>query len=205
LSGAFPSARRLGRAFYDRPTLEVAQDLVGCILVLREGRHVSALRLVEVEAYLGGGRDPACHAHRGRTARNAELFETPGRLYVYFIYGMHHCMNAVCEPKGVAGAVLLRAGEPVAGLDRMVARRGRGGREISNGPAKMCSALGIDLAWNGKDLVKGTLGIWPGRPPAKVARSGRIGIRLAAELPYRYFDPDSPFVSPGRHAATYDL
>lgn len=205
MSRDFPESRRLGRSFFARPTLDVARDLVGCVLVRREGRHVSALRLVEVEAYLGDGHDPACHAHNGKTPRNAELFETPGHLYVYFIYGMHHCMNAVCEPKGIAGAVLLRAGEPVAGRDRMVRRRGRGGVEVSNGPAKMCSALGIDLGWNGKDLVKGPLGIWPGSPPTRMARSGRIGIRLAAELPYRYFDPDSSFVSPGRHARTYDL
>ncbi len=168
---------------------------MGCALVLRVGEEEFALRLVEVEAYLGEGEDPASHAHSGRTARNAQMFETPGRLYVYFTYGMHHCMNVVCDSPGVAGAVLLRAAEPLAGLETMESRRGRAGRELSNGPAKLCQALAIDLHWNGTDLVDGSLGLWPLRPPRRLARSGRIGIRKGRELRLRFFDPESPFVS----------
>lgn len=173
----------------------MARDLVGCALVLRQGEEEFALRLVEVEAYLGVGRDPASHAHRARTARNSQMFETPATLYVYFTYGMHHCMNVVCEPRGVAGAVLLRAAEPLVGLEAMELRRGRAGRELSNGPAKLCQALQIDLGWNGEDLVKGPLGLWTHRAPTRVAESGRIGIQKGRELPLRFYDPDSRFLS----------
>jgi len=154
-----------------------------------------ALEIVEVEAYLGEGQDPASHAHRGRTARNGQMFETPGRLYVYFTYGMHHCMNVVCEKRGEAGAVLLRAAEPLQGLELMERRRGRGGRALTNGPAKLCQALGVDLSADGVDLATGPLGIWPGRRPSRVVRSTRIGLSRGRELPLRFFDADSPFLS----------
>jgi DNA-3-methyladenine glycosylase len=195
---AFPRCERLGRSFYARPTLEVAPDLVGCFLVLRRRGSVLAVRLVEVEAYLGDGSDAASHAHRGKTRRNSEMFETPGRLYVYFTYGMHHCMNVVCEARGRAGAVLLRAAEPVLGEAAMRRRRKHGGLELTNGPAKLCAALGVDLRANGMDLVASPFGIWPGERPRRLERSPRIGIRQARELPYRFFDPDSPYVSRGR-------
>lgn len=194
----YPGSRRLGRPFFARPTLDVAMDLVGRVLVLRSGRAPLAVRLVEVEAYLGNGQDPASHAHGGKTRRNAQMFETPGRLYVYFSYGMHHCMNVVCEARGVAGAVLLRAAEPLLGEAGMRQRRRRGGRELTNGPGKLCSALGVDLTWNGLDLVRSPLGIWPGEVPSRLERSPRIGISRARALPYRFFDADSPYVSRGR-------
>jgi DNA-3-methyladenine glycosylase len=194
----YPASQRLGRSFFARPTLDVARDLLGRILVLKKGRRLLAVRLVEVEAYLGDGADPASHAHEGKTPRNAQMYETPGRLYVYFSYGMHHCMNVVCESRGVAGAVLLRAGEPLAGEASMRRRRGRGGHELTNGPAKLCEALGVDLAWNGLDLVRGPLGLWPGERLRRIERSPRIGISHARTLPYRLFDPHSPFVSRGR-------
>jgi DNA-3-methyladenine glycosylase len=191
----WPASQRLGRAFFARPVAVVAADLVGRDLVALGRGGLLAVRLLEVEAYGGVGEDPASHAHRGPTARNREMFATPGRLYVYFTYGMHHCMNVVCEAEGVAGAVLLRAGRPLAGEARMQERRGRGGRDLVNGPAKLCQAFAIDLAWNGTDLVTGPLGLWPGAPPPRVARSGRVGIRQGRQLPLRFFDPRSDSIA----------
>lgn len=192
--------RRLSRSFFARPAPELAPQLVGTHLVrLLGGRPQLAARIVEVEAYRGIGQDPASHAHRGRTARNSEMFATPGRLYVYFSYGMHFCMNVVCESEGVAGAVLLRAAEPLLGQELMARRRGREGLELANGPAKLCEAFGVDLRFNGRDLCgSGALGIWPGEAPERLSRSPRIGIRRGVELPYRWFDPDSRWVSRGR-------
>lgn len=186
------------RPFFARPTLAVAPDLLGCVLVRRDRAGLLAARIVEVEAYLGVDQDPASHAHRGQTARNSQMFETPGRLYVYFTYGMHHCMNVVCESRGRAGAVLLRAAEPLAGEATMARRRGRSGLQLANGPAKLCQAYGIDLDWNGQDLVRGGLGIWPGSPPGRIHRTSRIGIRRGTALTYRFLDPESPHLSPGR-------
>ncbi len=192
------SSGRLSRRFFARPTLEVAQDLVGQILVKKQGKSRIRARIVEVEAYLGVGADAASHAHRGPTPRNSEMFETPGRLYVYLIYGVHYCMNVVCERRGEAGAVLLRAAEPIEGLSIMRQRRPREGPELTNGPGKLSSALGVDLRSNGLDLVTGPMGLWPGDPAACVERSSRIGIRQATEFRYRFFDPDSHYVSQGK-------
>jgi len=188
-------ARRVGRDFFARPTLEVAADLVGCELRHRTAQGLESVELVEVEAYLGEGEDPASHAHRGRTPRNRNMFETPGRLYVYLSYGLHHCLNVVCESRGRAGAVLLRAARPIEGLERMASRRGRSGHELTNGPGKLAQALGADLEWDGRDLVRGSLGLWspPQRP--SVRRSGRIGISSAQGRRYRFFRADSPWVS----------
>jgi len=195
------AARRRGRRWFQRPVVEVAHDLVGAELRGRVDGTRVRLRLVEVEAYLGVGEDPASHAHRGVTPRNRNMFETPGHLYVYVSYGLHHCLNVVCEPPGAAGAILLRAAEPLAGHDALVARRGRSGVELTNGPGKLGQALGADLSWDGLDLVNDPrLGLWPGAPPAEIAASGRIGIRLAAERPLRFFDPHSVWVSKARPA-----
>jgi DNA-3-methyladenine glycosylase len=193
--GGFPAYRRLGRRFFARSAEELAPDLLGCALVLRVGALTLAIKLVEVEAYLGVGKDPASHAFRGVTARNEQMFATPGHLYVYFTYGMHYCSNVVAEKKGVAGAVLLRAGEVLQGAELMGARRGRKGVEIANGPAKLCQALGLDLRHNGLDLTRDELGIWPFAAPKRVARSHRIGVREGKDLRLRFFDPQSPFVS----------
>ena len=190
----FPASERLLRPFFARPTLDVARDLVGCALVLKQGKELLAVRLVEVEAYLGSD-DPASHAFRGRTGRNAQMFETPGRLYVYFTYGMHFCMNVVTERRGVPGAVLLRAGEVLAGEPAMAKRRGRSGHELCNGPAKLCQAFGIERSFDGQDLVRGRLGLWPLTPPDSLASSPRVGIRQGRDLPFRFFDPDSSWVS----------
>ena len=197
-AGPLDAGSRILRPFFARPTLEVAPDLLGCLLVLRSRSRRLVARIVEVEAYLGVGFDPASHAHRGRTPRNAQMFETPGRLYVYFTYGMHHCMNVVCESRGSAGAVLLRAAEPLEGEAEMARRRGGSGSQLANGPAKLCQAFGVDLDWNGQDLVRGPLGIWPGSPPQRVETTTRVGIRRGTALTYRFIDPESPHLSPGR-------
>lgn len=198
----WPRRQRLGRAFYDRPTLEVARDLVGRHLVQRGPAGLVVVRIVEVEAYLGEGQDPASHAHRGRTPRNLNMFETPGRLYVYVSYGLHHCLNVVCESRGTAGAVLLRAAEPVEGVSILQLRRaGRRGAELSNGPGKLGQAMGAGIEWNGRDLVTDPeLGLWPGEVPGRLMTTGRIGISQAIEWPFRFHDPHSAWVSRGRVA-----
>jgi DNA-3-methyladenine glycosylase len=195
---------RLARDFYARDTLTVARELLGQRLIrLVDGRELSG-RIVEVEAYVGRD-DEACHASRGRTARNALMFGPPGYAYVYFIYGMHHCFNAVTEPEGAAAAVLIRALEPLEGIEVMRQNRnGRRGVELTNGPAKLCYALEIDRALNGADLVSGSaLWIEDGRAvaDAEVARGPRIGVRgdeRALTVPWRLWVRDHPYVSRAR-------
>ena len=188
----------LSRRFYDRDPLSVAPDLIGRLLVsdLPAGRVTG--RIVEVEAYCGFA-DPASHAYRGVTRRNAVMFGPPGHLYVYFSYGMHHCANVVCEPAGSPGAVLLRAVEPHAGLALMASRRGGvAPRALCRGPGRLAQAFGIDLALDGADLVTGPVGIWgPARRSGPVAASRRIGISKATEQLWRFFEP-GPWASPSR-------
>ncbi len=189
-------ARVLRRSFYERPSLEVAPELLNKVLVC--GRR--AVRIVEVEAYEGDA-DPASHAFRGPTARNAVMFGPPGRLYVYFTYGMHWCANAVCGPPGHATAVLLRAGAPLRGLAAMrEARPGtRRDRDLCNGPAKLCQALGLDRAQDGANLLSGDRGVRivddGTAPPARPGRSERIGIRVATDRPWRWYVPGDPNLS----------
>jgi DNA-3-methyladenine glycosylase len=172
---------RLTRGFYDRDPRELAPDLLNKVLVSTEhGVRVSA-RIVEVEAYCGSG-DPASHAYRGRTDRNAVMFGRPGRLYVYFVYGMHWCANVVAgAPPHDAGAVLLRAATPLTGLDEMRARRpaARRDRDLCAGPARLASAFALDRAHDGLDLLRGPVGIHDDGtdPPARPGRSPRIGLR----------------------------
>ncbi len=182
----------LPRAFYQRPTLPVARELLGKLLVRRApGRPPRVARLVEVEAYLGE-RDAASHARRGPTPRAAIMFGPPGFLYVYLIYGMHHCMNVVTETDGVAGAVLLRAAQPVLGFDASSKRP-------LTGPGKLCAGLDITRADNGHDLVAGGdfyLADDGSRPPRR-ARSARIGVEYAGEWAQRllrFYLADSPYV-----------
>jgi DNA-3-methyladenine glycosylase len=191
-------AQVLRRPFYERSSLEVAPDLLHKVLVC--GRR--AVRVVEVEAYQGGD-DPASHAYRGITPRNAVMFGRPGRLYVYFTYGMHWCANVVCGPVGEASAVLLRAGAPLRGVPAMRHARpaARTDRDLCRGPAKLCQALGIDGSFDGANLLSGDGGVRvldDGVPPPPIAgRSGRVGIREAANRPWRWYVEGDAHVSRG--------
>jgi DNA-3-methyladenine glycosylase len=190
-------SRALPRSFYARDTLEVTRALLGMLLVHDTPLGRTAGRIVEVEAYVGE-EDAACHAAVGQTARTDPLYGPPGHAYVYFIYGMHWCFNAVTRPAGLPSAVLVRALEPVDGLELMRRRRtGRDGRELTNGPGKLARALGIGPAQNRADLTRGPLTIRAGEPVADrdVVWAPRIGIRVAAELPYRAYVRGSPFLS----------
>ncbi|HVM97431.1 MAG TPA: DNA-3-methyladenine glycosylase [Candidatus Acidoferrales bacterium] len=192
--------------FYVRNVKEVAPDLLGKLLVRREGKQVRSARIVEVEAYLGL-EDPAAHAYRGPTARNQVLFGPPGRAYVYFIYGFHYCLNISCEPEGKAGCILIRALEPVEGLELMYAARdlerehGRVTelRLLTSGPGRLAEAFSITRERdNGKDVTsrRSDLQVFEdGFRPEKVAITVRIGITKAAEEPLRYLIAGNPFVS----------
>jgi DNA-3-methyladenine glycosylase len=189
-----PADSSLARSFYARPATEVAPDLLGKLLV-HDG---CAGRIVEVEAYCED--DEASHSFRGPTERNRVMFGPPGLLYVYFSYGMHWCANAVCEPEGRGAAVLIRALEPIAGIDAMRARRTRArrDRDLCSGPAKLTAALGIGSDHYGLDLVDG-----PGPrivddgtpPPRRPGRGPRIGISKAVEKRWRWYVEGNPHVS----------
>ena len=184
------SARPLPRSFYERPVLRVARDVLGRLLVHdgTDGR-VSG-RIVEVEAYRGP-LDPASHAFRGRTARNAVMFGPAGHLYVYFTYGMHYCANLVCEAAGRPAALLVRALEPIDGIDLMRIRRGvHDLHRLARGPGCVARALALDRTHDGLDLTRGP--VWVAdAPPVRhghpIARGPRIGIRVGTERPWRFF------------------
>jgi DNA-3-methyladenine glycosylase len=185
----------------DGPVLDVAPRLLGAVLRHETAEGAVAVRLTEVEAY-DGPNDPGSHAYRGRTARNDVMFGPPGRLYVYFTYGMHFCCNVVIGAEGDPAAVLLRAGEVVEGRDLARTRRRGGDRELARGPARLCQALGIDLAHNGADLSSWPLTLTPGSAPADVSTGPRVGLRQAADRPWRFWAADDPTVSVYRPAAT---
>ena len=180
--------------FLDPPEL-VAPQLLGKLLARRTSAGWLAGRIVEVEAYLGphitATPDPAAHSFRGVTERNRVMFGPPGHAYVYFIYGMYDCLNIVCEPEGIAGCVLIRALEPLCGIDRMRARRPTAKREedLANGPGKLTRALGIKISHNGADVTKGPITIHAPEhiEPFEIAISPRIGITKSADLPLRFF------------------
>jgi DNA-3-methyladenine glycosylase len=191
--------RGLERSFFSRPVLEVAPDLLGCRLVraLPDGTQLIG-RIVEVEAYLGDGSDAGSHSHRGPTRRNRSMFGPPGHFYVYLSHGLHVCANLVCEPAGTGAAVLLRAVEPLAGEARMCAlRAGRSGHELANGPGKLAQAFAITLADDGISALRGALRIEPRSDLRElaIATGPRIGLGKAVDLPYRFFLPESPWVS----------
>ena len=171
------------REFYNRPTLWVARNLLGKKLVRRIGKIELSGMITETEAYCGS-EDSACHAHRGRTARNAVMFGKPGHAYVYFTYGMHYLLNIVTEGEGQPCAVLIRAMEPLTGLEQMRARRKREGKDLTNGPAKLCQALSIDKDFYGWDLTKGKQ-LWVETyrdvPEDSIVITPRIGIDYAAK------------------------
>jgi DNA-3-methyladenine glycosylase len=194
----------LPRSFFDRPATEVAPELLGCVLVHSSADGEVAAEVVEVEAYMGSA-DPASHAFRGMTGRNEVMFGDPGHAYVYFTYGMHFCVNLVCQPAGVASAVLLRAGRVVAGAELAVARRlGSSGHAVvagtrqyellASGPARLCQALGVARAQNGLDVCdpSGELRIcapagFTGLSDDLIATGPRVGVSSGAEVPWRYW------------------
>jgi DNA-3-methyladenine glycosylase len=196
--------RILPRGFYDRDPRDVARDLVGKVLVRREGRKRLAGRIVEVEAYLGEG-DPAAHAAAGRTPRNDALFGPPGHAYVYFIYGNHWCFNVSCLPDGIGGGVLFRALEPLEGVKHMARarhvciERERDLKLLTSGPGRLAEAFGITRERdNSKDLTSRHSDLFianDGFLPSRVVECPRIGITKAADLPLRYLIPGNLFVS----------
>jgi DNA-3-methyladenine glycosylase len=199
----------LPRDFFARPSVAVAPDLLGCVLEHETPDGLVAVELTEVEAYAGRS-DPASHAYRGKTARNAVMFGSPGHAYVYFTYGMHFCVNMVCLGEvGSASAVLLRAGAVIAGEELARARRTRGPariatRDLARGPARLCQALGIDRSQDGADVVadRSPLRIRAGagrddppRSPGKILTGPRVGVSRAAEIPWRFWYEGDPTVS----------
>ncbi len=191
--------RPLDAAFYRRDPLEVAPDLLGKRLVHHHPGGDRSGRIVEVEAYLGA-RDPAAHTYRGRTERNATMFGPGGLLYVYFSYGVHWCANVVCGDAGDGVAVLLRALEPVDGLDAMYRDRGRAARrerDLCSGPGKLTQALGLGGEHDGADLVSGqqVAIVDEGAPPSPVVQTTRVGISVATEEPWRWYVEGNPNVS----------
>jgi DNA-3-methyladenine glycosylase len=200
-------AKLLLRAFFNRDPRNVSRELLGKLIVRREGRRQLAGRIVEVEAYLGAG-DLAAHAAAGHTARNAAIFGPPGHAYVYFIYGVHYCLNISCLPAGDAGCVLIRALEPVSGIAAMANARGladldltsaRDLRKLASGPGKLCEALGITRPRdNDKDMLSAASDLQvmsDGFRVQDVVVTQRIGITKAAELPLRYVIAGNLFVS----------
>ena len=183
----------MNREYYARGVVEVARDLVGC--VLRHGETAGVI--VETEAYHES--EPACHAHVGLTGRTHILFGPPARAYVYRSYGIHALFNAVCEDEGVGAAVLIRALEPLEGLERMRERRGlERPEDLCSGPGKLTQALDIELELNGSDLLGGPIAIEPPRPgweQPELLTGPRIGITKAAELPWRFCAAGSRSVS----------
>jgi DNA-3-methyladenine glycosylase len=194
------ASRALTRSFYDRDALDVAPDLLNKVLV-RSGDGVRlAARIVEVEAYRGTD-DPGSHAYRRRTPRNATMFGRPGKLYVYFAYGHHWCMNAVCGPGEQPHAVLLRAAAPLAGVDAMRERRvaAKRDRDLCSGPGRLGQAFGVDRSFDNTDLVRGPLRIVDDgvAPPTRPGISRRIGLGAGKgeDLPYRFYVPGNENVS----------
>ena len=191
-------SRILKRDFYDRDTETVAREMLGTILECRTERGVTSGVIVETEAYIGE-EDPACHAAVGRTRRTDPLYGRPGLSYVYFIYGVHWCFNAVTRAEGLPSAVLVRALQPIGGVALMKERRGPriDAVNLTNGPGKLCAALGIDGPMNGLSLQRGPLVIREGESvhASQIVTTTRIGITKAADWPLRYYIAGNEYVS----------
>lgn len=217
--GIEPSRReRLGRDFFQRDVIEVARDLLGCVLAISGPDGQVAIRITETEAYGGTEPDPGSHAHRSRTPRNDVMFGVGGLAYVYRSYGIHWCLNLVTGGVGDPAAVLVRAGEVVSGLELARVRRGLGervipDRDLARGPGRLCAAAGVTAAHNRTDATTADgLGVWmlgalgtgplqrqDGHPEGRIGVSTRTGVSGAgASLPYRFFLPGESTVSPHR-------
>lgn len=192
------SGKTLDPAVYNQDTVTVARKLLGSVLCRETEEGLTAGMIVETEAYLSSG-DPACHASRGKTARNAPMFGPPGRAYVYFIYGNHFCFNVVTGPEGAGEAVLVRALEPLEGLELMKQRRGENCsvQNLTSGPGKLCRALAIERRLNEHDLRKRPLWICAGEEDSgfTVISASRIGITVATEKMLRFYISGNKFVS----------
>lgn len=185
---------KLQMYFYSRPTLEVARDLLGQVLVRRSPQGTCAGIIVETEAYTTN--DPACHANKGKTKRNTTMFAHPGVGYVYLIYGIHYCFNVVTARQHVGEAVLIRALEPLAGIPLMRQRRARQQHKLlCSGPARLCQALAITTADDGIDLLGDELFILEGKTPGQITTTTRIGISQGKELPYRFYISGNKYIS----------
>jgi len=180
------------RKLYKQSTVDVAKEHLGMYLVHESEEGTTVGRIVETEAYLAD--DPACHASKGMTKRNEQMFGKAGTAYVYFIYGMYHCFNVVSNKKGVGEAVLIRALEPVKGVELMKKRRGKD-KDLCNGPAKLVMAMGINKDHNGVDLHKDKLYLKKGKKDFEIVSTTRIGISEGVDLPYRFYVKDSEFIS----------
>lgn len=191
---------KLPRSFYSRPTLQVANDLLGKVLVRRFERKKLAGKIVETEAYVGP-HDLACHASKGHTPRTAIMFGPPGHAYIYMIYGFYFCLNVVTEPEGYPAAVLIRAVEPLENVDLMRQLRNNPESEsnIASGPGKLCMAMDIDKRLNGEDLLGSTLWIEDRNlDPGQIRTSPRVGVDYAGEYkdkPWRFYEDQNPHVS----------
>jgi DNA-3-methyladenine glycosylase len=183
--------QRLLRGLHASPE-KAARFLLGKLLVRRRGHKIQIARIVETEAYLGKG-DPAAHSFRGRTRRTEPLWGAPGTAYVYFIYGMHHCLNVAVDRHGIPGCVLIRAAE-------LIQEDGSFDSRVCSGPGRLCRTLGIDTRLSGRHLFESgaTLQLLDGRSPRRIGVSVRVGIRHAADRPLRFYDADSPAVSSPR-------
>lgn len=181
--------------FLSRPSAEVAPELLGCILEREVDGQIVRVKIVEVEAY--DQMDAASHSYSGKTERSEIMFGNPGHLYVYFTYGMHYCCNIVTGPEGYGSAVLVRAVEPIEGIDIMEGYRGRVGYEVANGPAKLCQALAINKRFNGHDLAKPPIKLKLQKPvdPKFITQTTRIGISKAKGVPWRFYLTANPYVS----------
>jgi DNA-3-methyladenine glycosylase len=198
-----PSAKKIGRSFYQQELLKVAKELLGKILVRKVSDKILAGKIVEVEAY-HGDFDEAAHSFRGITKRTEIMFNEGGYLYVYFTYGAHHCCNVVTGKKGQGTAVLIRAVEPLVGIDEMI--KNRFGRKLKNekeifnltsGPGKVCQAFGIDRTHSGLDLTENKIFILDNKkiPNKEIGISTRIGITKSVDLPWRFFIKNNPYLS----------
>ena len=184
----------LSSDFFTKDTIAVARALLGCVLVHKTDAGATSGIIVETEAYLHN--DPSCHAFKGMTKRNHAMFGSPGKAYVYFTYGMHYCFNIVTAPAGTGEAVLIRALEPLTGLELMRQRRNRQQKkELCSGPAKLTQAMGISLEQNEQELTKGNLILLTGEKKGKIITTTRIGVTKGADLLLRFYIADNRYIS----------